>query len=249
MCAPAMRASSGLQTPQAITTVSASIVPREVCTRLIRPCSTSMPLTSVQGTRPGPGLDRALAHDRAGAQRVDDGDGGAVEASEEDRLVDVRHELLDLGRGDQARAVDAPCLRRSHTAPELLQALFGPRHLDAAALGVHVHRAVLALRLEGELCHLLRVVDGEDEVRGVARGAARIGQRALVDEHDVRPALLREVVGEAVADDAAADHDGSRGAREAAHDVDLLIGAWYLSSVAVRARRESLARSLRYGGA
>ena len=47
-----MRASSGLQTPQAITTVSASIVPREVCTRLIRPCSTSMPLTSVAGNTP-----------------------------------------------------------------------------------------------------------------------------------------------------------------------------------------------------
>ena len=47
MWAPAMRASSGLQTPQAITTVSASIAPRDVCTRLIRPPSTSMPLTSV----------------------------------------------------------------------------------------------------------------------------------------------------------------------------------------------------------
>ena len=47
MCAPAIAASSGLQTPQAITTTSASITPREVCTRLMRPCSTSMPLTSV----------------------------------------------------------------------------------------------------------------------------------------------------------------------------------------------------------
>ena len=43
MCAPAIFASIGLQTPQAITTVSASIVPRDVWTRLMRPCSTSMP--------------------------------------------------------------------------------------------------------------------------------------------------------------------------------------------------------------
>ncbi len=47
MCAPAIRASSGLQTPHAITTVSASIVPREVWTRRMRPRSTSRPLTSV----------------------------------------------------------------------------------------------------------------------------------------------------------------------------------------------------------
>ncbi len=47
MWAPAMRASSGLHTPQAITTVSASIVPREVWTRRMRLPSTSIPLTSV----------------------------------------------------------------------------------------------------------------------------------------------------------------------------------------------------------
>ena len=47
MCAPAMFASSGLQTPQAITTVSASIVPREVWTLRMRPCSTSIPRISV----------------------------------------------------------------------------------------------------------------------------------------------------------------------------------------------------------
>ena len=47
MWAPAIFASSGLHTPQAITTTSASITPREVCTRRMRPCSTSIPLTSV----------------------------------------------------------------------------------------------------------------------------------------------------------------------------------------------------------
>ena len=47
MDAPAMRASRGLQTPQAITTTSASTSPRVVRTRFTRPCSTSMPSTSV----------------------------------------------------------------------------------------------------------------------------------------------------------------------------------------------------------
>ena len=41
MWAPAIRARSGLQTPQAITTFSASIVPCDVSTRRMRPPSTS----------------------------------------------------------------------------------------------------------------------------------------------------------------------------------------------------------------
>ena len=49
MCAPAIPASSGLQTPHATTTVSASIVPFEVSTRRIRPPSTPRPWTSVFG--------------------------------------------------------------------------------------------------------------------------------------------------------------------------------------------------------
>ncbi len=44
--APAMRAMRGLHTPQAMTTVSASIVPPSVWTRRMRPCSTSRPVTS-----------------------------------------------------------------------------------------------------------------------------------------------------------------------------------------------------------
>ena len=42
-----MRASRGLQTPQAITTNSVSMSPRVVRTRRTRPRSTSMPSTSV----------------------------------------------------------------------------------------------------------------------------------------------------------------------------------------------------------
>ena len=45
--APAIRAIRGLQQPQAMTTRSASMSPRSVRTRRMRPCSTSSPSTSV----------------------------------------------------------------------------------------------------------------------------------------------------------------------------------------------------------
>ena len=51
---------------------------------------------------------RALAHDRARAQRVDDSDPGRVEAAADDRLVDERNELFDLGRADERDRLDAP---------------------------------------------------------------------------------------------------------------------------------------------
>ena len=44
---PAIRATRGLHTPQVTTTVSVSISPCVVRTRRTRPCSTSMPVTSV----------------------------------------------------------------------------------------------------------------------------------------------------------------------------------------------------------
>ena len=50
MCAPAIAASFGLQTPQAMTTVSASMSPPSVRTRVMRPSSTSRPVTSTVGT-------------------------------------------------------------------------------------------------------------------------------------------------------------------------------------------------------
>ncbi len=50
MEAPAIAASLGLHTPQAMTTVSVSMSPPVVRTLRIRPCSTSSPVTSTVGT-------------------------------------------------------------------------------------------------------------------------------------------------------------------------------------------------------
>ena len=86
--------------------------------------------------------------------------------------------------------------------------------LDPAALDEHAELLVLAHALERQRGHLLRVVDREDEVRGVAGRAAGVRQRPLVDQRDVRLAEPRQVVGEAVADDPRADDHDALGRRQ-----------------------------------
>jgi hypothetical protein len=114
-----------------------------------------------------PGLHRLLAHDRAGAQRVDHAGAGGEEPAEEQLLVDVGHELLDLVRSDQLDRLDPPGLGRGHPPGQLLHPLRCARDLDPAALDEHVEVLVLAHALERQRGHLLGVVDGEDEVRRV----------------------------------------------------------------------------------
>ena len=213
--APAMRASRGLQTPQQITTVSASTSPRVVRTRFTRPPSTSMPSDlGVRGDRERARLLRALAHQRAGAQRVDHADARRVEAADDHALVDERDELLHLGGCHEPHVVHTPRLRRGHPPPQLLHALLRAGDLDPAGVGEHAELVVLLDAVERQRRHLLRVVDRVDEVRGVAGRAAGVGQRALVDQHEVGPAEPRQVIGEAVAHDAGADHDRLRRGRQ-----------------------------------
>ncbi len=150
-------------------------------------------------------LLRLLARERPEAQRIDDADARRVEAAEDHRLLHVRDELLHLRRRDQLAPFDPPRLRRGHPALQLLHALLGAGDLDAAALREHAPLRVLAHRLERQLRHLLRVVDREDEVRGVTGRTAGVRQRPLVDQHKVAPAERGEVVGQAVADDSGAD--------------------------------------------
>src|SRR6185312_3941189 len=83
----------------------------------------------------------------------------------------------------------------------------GARDLDAAARREDAELLVLPEAVGGEVRHLARVVDGEDEVRGMAGGAARVRERPLVDQDEVLPAEPGEVPDQAVADDAGADDD------------------------------------------
>jgi len=200
MEAPAMRAMRGDHTPQAMATMSASNSPDASC-------------LDVDPEDLGVGQDLrafllgSLAHDRSEAERVDDRHGGGEEAAEQDRLIDDRDELFDLCRRYEPATFDTPGFGRRHPAPQLLHPFLGARDLDAAALVQRLRGAVLAHRFEGELCHLLGMVDREDEVRGMAGRAAGVRERSLVDLNQVDPAELREPSGKAVADDAAADHD------------------------------------------
>ena len=84
----------------------------------------------------------------------------------------------------------------------------GAGDLEAAGLGEDAHLLVLLDRVERQVRDLTGVVDGEDEVGRVAGRAARVGQRPHVELDDVGPAEPRQVVDEAVADDAGADDDG-----------------------------------------
>ena len=147
--APAMRASFGLQTPQAMTTISASMSPAVVRTP---PDASALDVDAehfrVRRDGEPSGLLAALAHDRAGPQRVDDADGRGVEAAEDHGLVDERDELLHLGRSQERDGLDPPRLRRGDATRQLLHALLGTRDLDPARLRENAHLLVLAHALE-----------------------------------------------------------------------------------------------------
>ena len=156
-------------------------------------------------------LLRGLAHQRTGLERVHHADAGGVEATENDGLVDERNHGLDLGRGQESGVLDAPCGRCRHPPFELFHALRRPGDLDPAGLAEDAELAVLAGAVDRERRHLLRMVGQEDEVGGMPGGAARVRQRALLDQDDVAPAGQGEVVDHAVADDAGTDDDDARG--------------------------------------
>jgi hypothetical protein len=167
-------------------------------------------------------VDRLLTHQRARLERVDDRDRRGVEAAEQDVGVGERDQLLDLRRRQQP-GLDAPRLGRRHPPLELLDAHRVAGDLDPTARRVDAELDVLALALQGEQRHLLVVVGREDEVRSVAGRAARVGERALVDEYQVGPAEPGEVPDEAVADDAGADHDAAGRGGRSAHVGDIAL--------------------------
>src|SRR5262249_33566357 len=88
-------------------------------------------------------------------------------------------------------------------------ALGGPRHPAPAALDELPQRLVLLGAVPGQLHHHLRVLDGEDEVGGMPGGTARVRHRALVHQDEVAPPQQRQVMHQAVADDARPNDDGA----------------------------------------
>ena len=137
---------------------------------------------------------------------------GCREAAEDDRFVDERDQRLDAGRVEQL-GLDPPRARRGHPTGQLLHALGRAGDLDPTALGEDAELLVLPDAVQGQGRHLARVVGREDEVGGVPGRAAGVRQRPLVEQDDLAVAEPREVVDEAVADDAGPDDDDARGSR------------------------------------
>ena len=231
MRTPAMSPIFGLQTPQAITTYDASMTPWSVCTRRMRPSSTSRSVTSTLGTTVSTPLDRAFSRmivpARSESTTPTDGVQKAPmiwSGSRNGHLLDHEGRIHQLG-------LDAPRLGAGHPAAQLLHPLLGAGDLEAAGLGEDAHLLVLAHGVERQVGDLAGVVHGEDEVGGVPGRPAGVGQRPLVDLHDVGPAELGEVVDQAVADDAGSDDDDVGGGGDGGHEDSLR----WLSDVAYRA--------------
>ncbi len=73
---------------------------------------------------------------------IDDAHAGGGEPPEDHVLLDIGHQLLHLGGGEELR-LDAPGVARRQASLELLHPLGRARDLDAAALGEHTQLAVL----------------------------------------------------------------------------------------------------------
>ena len=118
--------------------------------------------------------------------------------------------------------LDAEAARHRREALQLVHALGGAR--EAHAAGTAEARRLPRLRFERlvevgavlrELRQVLRRAELADEPGRVPRGAA--GDVATLEEHDVAPAELRQVIRDAAAGDPAADHDDTRVGRRGTH--------------------------------
>ena len=182
------------------------------------------------------GLDRphlAAGHVDAGRARAPDEGGAARLGGLLQRLTDVdasgdpvaRHvqraveklaveqrDVPDRLVGCDDVALEPPRGRIGVAPPQLGQALGRGRHLERADLPPgaalrRVERAVELARPLRERAGELRAVGLETEPGRVERGAARVADRALVDDQDVAHAGQREVVRGRAADDPRAEHD------------------------------------------
>ena len=106
---------------------------------------------------------RFFSQQCARSERVNGRYRRSVKAAEQDLFVDEGYEFFDFCWRDQLRR-DAPCLRRCHTAIELLHTLRRTRHFDAAALGIDAEFHILSLAIERQQRHFFVVIRRENEV-------------------------------------------------------------------------------------
>ena len=168
--------------------------------------------------------DRRAALARALGQRH--GDVGRVALAVERQMhgadhvrdVEMRIHLLDFV-GRNLAHVDVEGARQRGLPVDLVLALLGQRHGDRADLAHAGGDAGLGLELDVEVGrifreprHVLRAAQLADQPGGMPCRAR--GQLLALQEHDVGPAELGQMIGDRAAGDAAADDDGARLGRQ-----------------------------------
>ena len=135
----------------------------------------------------GIALHRVFTHQRASAKRVNHPGGGAVETAQNPVGVDKRGQLLDAFRGNHFPGFP-PRLGRSDAAGDFLHPLRRAGQLNAAGLDKGAKFGVGVDAVPREMGHLFGMVNGENKVRGVAGGAAGVGERPFVQNDHLLPA-------------------------------------------------------------
>ena len=164
-------------------------------------------------------VDRAAAAARAVGERVGELRRVQVAVGRQPRgaqhaVGDHQRELLPRLLGGDQLEREPERLRPAGLAPRLLPALRRAGQPDAAALGparVELPAAELPVQLDRVHHHLRqrdRRAELADEARGVEGRAAR--ELVAVEQHDVAPAQLREVVGDRRPADPSADDHAAR---------------------------------------
>ena len=159
-----------------------------------------------------PELARALGQRHRDVDRVGPAVLGHVEAGQDVVGAGQREQLADLTGRDLLHVDAAPPVERGHP-PVLLQPVGVGRHLDEAHRLEAGRQPGLGLQagveVAGVLPHLGRGLgrrtEGDDQP-GRVPGRAR-GELVALQQDDVRPPHVREVVGDRAADDATPDHD------------------------------------------
>ena len=163
------------------------------------------------------GRDRLVAAQLLrGAHGLGDPVVGHVQAAQDGLRIEQRQRVGDL-RGVEQPRLEAEAARPRPAAVELGPALVGRGDLDAAHRVEGAERGELLDRPLRQARHRARRVVLEDQPGRVRGRAAGLEQRALVDDHDLLPAALGQVVGHAGAGDAGPDHDHAGGLGRKAH--------------------------------
>ncbi len=125
-----------------------------------------------------------------------------------------RPHALHFGGRNLVR-IDAEAMRHVDAPPHLLRLVRGHRQLDRPAIddagclaGLRLEPPVQVLRIFRKLGLRLRVAQRGQQSRGVPGGSR--GELRALEEHDVAPAELGEVIGDRAADHAATDDHHAR---------------------------------------